>query len=1066
MTGEGFSSVTSAGSCPGCGKPLKRGAGEGLCTACLLRRAMSPAGAADHASDAETDLIAAAGLEGRTLGGYEIISTLAQGGMGVVFRARQKNPLRVVALKVISAGELATRRMVERFHNEALAAARLSHPNIVPIYEVGADRGWHYFSMQLIEGRTLAGLIRQQPPVPEAAVRLLVKVARAVEHAHQRGILHRDLKPTNILLDARGEPHLTDFGLAKVAELDSDLTRSHAVLGTPAYMSPEQAAGKSRDITTATDVYGLGAILYELLTGRTPFTAGSTPELLRKIAEEEPERFTIYDLRFTSEDDLGTRLVNRKSSLVNRIPADLQVICLKCLEKSPAKRYATAGELADELERWLRHEPILARPAGGWERGRKWIRRNRARAALLASVALSGFALTAVSLLFNFRLDRARALAEASAESTRQALVRHQLHEASRLLEERRCFTALWPALEALRLGDGQAGIERSARRRIAGALQFSPRLLRLWAVEGPVRSLQFSEDDQVLTATLAGGRRQAWRLGPARDISPAELAALRFATNALAMDNLRSVTQERSNVIASFSANLGEGRAREVAIALTSPDGAWSVTASFDAGVRVTRLRDGQPLGAVLENPAAVTALAMRGDGRLLAVGSADGVVRVWDLAKPMGTMLERPLPVDRPIFLPGHDGLIVQLETGHLALLDPRDGKRLAGPFEIPAEPQMVARSADGRRLATTCTNGFMGVWDVASGRRLWELRLPAEWYSLDFSPDSQRLVLFGSGGALRCFEAETGREPFPGQQLPGSSRRVEWSGDGRWLLTTTQDGLRVWDAATGTLHQGPMGGEGSIFTARFSPDSRRVAATFAGSQLEPSAALMWELPSLQRSGPAMSHGDALRDLRFSADGQRIVTTGLDRSARLWWTATGLAAGPPMRHGGVVSFACFGGGDQMLVSGSADQTVKLWETATGEALLPPLSLPGPVHDGDLTQTGEFLAVRMNGWPGWLFEFRPEGRSFSELAELASLLTGEERDAGGVRRVVPAPELARRFAALLRLHPAEFAEPADDARWHGQQAVVAEKSADRHAADFHRQWLARLREARVRHPE
>lgn len=382
--------------CLACRAPLDPEASEGLCASCLLGRALAFSDAAADEEETDLDLIAATDLEGRTLGDYEILSTLARGGMGIVFRARQRTTRRIVALKVISSGELATPKMVQRFHNEAQAAARLDHPHIVPIYEVGGDHGWHYFSMPLVEGPTLADVLRRRRPAPRVAVALLVKIARAVEHAHQRGILHRDLKPTNILLDAQGEPHLTDFGLAKVLEQDTELTLTHAVLGTPAYMSPEQAQGRNRDITMATDVYCLGAMLYELLTGRPPFLAESAPALLRKIVEEDvaplakarvagdhspvtqgQRALTGHRSRARPAPDHAAPASERAT--LNAEPAgapdrDLEVICLKCLEKDPAKRYATAGELADELDRWQRDEPILARPASVWERSFKWIR--------------------------------------------------------------------------------------------------------------------------------------------------------------------------------------------------------------------------------------------------------------------------------------------------------------------------------------------------------------------------------------------------------------------------------------------------------------------------------------------------------------------------------------------------------------------------------------------------------------------------------------------------------------------------------------------------------------------
>ena len=298
-------------------------------------------------------------------GDYELLEQIGRGGQGVVFRARQKSLNRIVALKIIGLGQWATKAHLKRFRLEAEAAARLEHPGIVPIHEVGERDGSCYFSMKFVEGGQLDAIPKREPMPIRPAVELIAKVARTVHYAHEHGILHRDIKPGNILLDAKGEPHLTDFGLARLVESESSVTQTLDVLGTPSYMAPEQAVGNNAAVSSATDVYGIGAVLYQLLTGHPPFAGGTTYETIKLLEDTEPR---------------PPRLLNPK------IDRDLSTICLKCLEKDPKRRYSSALALAEDLERWLKHEPIVARHTGVFARGRKWVRRNPTSALLAASL--------------------------------------------------------------------------------------------------------------------------------------------------------------------------------------------------------------------------------------------------------------------------------------------------------------------------------------------------------------------------------------------------------------------------------------------------------------------------------------------------------------------------------------------------------------------------------------------------------------------------------------------------------------------------------------------------------
>jgi serine/threonine protein kinase/Tfp pilus assembly protein PilF len=299
------------------------------------------------------------------LGDYELLEEIGRGGQGVVFRARQKSLNRTVALKVVSLGQWASEAHLKRFRREAEAVATLDHPNIVPIYEVGERDGSCYFSMKFVEGGQLDEVVRRAPMSIRRAVELMFRLARTVHYAHEHNVLHRDIKPGNILLDQKGEPHLTDFGLARLVETESTMTRTLEVLGTPSYMAPEQAVGNNAAVSNVTDVYGLGAVFYQLLTGHPPFAGGTTFETIKLVLDTEPRQ---------------PRLWNRK------IGRDLSAICLKCLEKDPKRRYPSALALAEDLEHWLKHEPIRAKRSGFFTHARKWVRRNPTSALLAASL--------------------------------------------------------------------------------------------------------------------------------------------------------------------------------------------------------------------------------------------------------------------------------------------------------------------------------------------------------------------------------------------------------------------------------------------------------------------------------------------------------------------------------------------------------------------------------------------------------------------------------------------------------------------------------------------------------
>jgi len=403
--------------CGQCGAEVSGYSAEGLCPKCMLLGgldvlAVGPlaayTGSAPRPPQSETGTSNPNIGRLRYFGDYELLEEVARGGMGVVYKARQVSLNRIVAVKMIVAGQLANAEALQRFIAEAEAAANLRHPNIVAIYEVGEHDGQHYFSMEYVEGQNLCALVKEKPLPAAQAAQYVRIIAEAIHYAHERGTLHRDLKPSNVLLDSFDDPRITDFGLAKQVMGASELTLSGQVLGTPSFMPPEQAAGKRGALGPPSDVYAVGAILYHLVTGRPPFVAETVIDTLRLVAESEP---------------VSPRL------LTPSVPRDLETICLKCLEKAPAKRYQTAQSLADELGRFLRDEPILARQVGTPEKLWRWCRRKPLVAGLGA-----GLILVFVTGLAGVLWEWQRASSNATAEKRQRLLVEQKELTARRYL--------------------------------------------------------------------------------------------------------------------------------------------------------------------------------------------------------------------------------------------------------------------------------------------------------------------------------------------------------------------------------------------------------------------------------------------------------------------------------------------------------------------------------------------------------------------------------------------------------------------------------------------------------
>lgn len=800
--------ATSPKTCRRCGEPVPPGALGGNCPRCLAALALSTA--IGERADPSGAASAARPASQRFFGDYEILGELARGGMGVVYRARQVSLNRPVALKMIAAGQLASPVQVQRFRLEAEAAARLDHPNIVPIYEVGEHQGQHFYSMKLIEGGTLARDeargAKDDPRIafaPRTAALLLLKIARGVHYAHQRGVLHRDLKPTNILLDEASEPHVTDFGLAKFFEEDTTLTQSTAVLGTPAYMAPEVAAGKAAEATTAADVYSLGAVLYELLSGRAPFIAENLPALLRKIVEEEP----VPPSRFTTLQAQGR--VSRKSKIGNPIDRDLEIICLKCLEKDPARRYSSARTLAEDLERWLAGEPIRARSASAPEKFWRWCRRKPALATLWGALVLALLA-GVTGIVWQWRRAEASASdARQSAMQGRDELWRARLAQAraQRLtgvagrkaasLAAVKSATAIRASLElrdeaiaALALADvAGEGSWQPAHIYEPDMAAFAPDLDRyaLGKTSG-----------EVLVYRMATGERIGRLRGP-----PSSAAELRFSPNGQLLGvrfaNGEAMVWNLTNEARVFAWNSGHGSPSGMSFGF-SPDSRSVAITDGTNGVRLFDLERGTESESLPAEGNSI-GLSFRPDGRAMAVSVASNIV-VWNLAERRVTQT-LPHPGEVACFAWHPDGRRLASSSAQHVDVWLWDTERtnnliLKGHLELVWHLDFSHR---GDVLMSAAWDGSTRFWDAGSGELLFVSRAG---FGCQFSRDDRLLGFLRENQGLGVWKASPSTV-YRAVHLPlGSTRHVigfDFSPNGRWLVAANAEGAHLYDLRTGT-------------------------------------------------------------------------------------------------------------------------------------------------------------------------------------------------------------------------------------------------------------------------